>query len=99
MNAEKPSVKAIFDEAVEIEDPGARRSYLDRACTNDVELRRKLDALLQAYGDAGSFLQKPAIAAERTDPFTPSARAPAPQEPRPITEGPGTCIGPYRLLQ
>ena len=22
-----------------------------------------------------------------------------PQEPRPITEGPGTCIGPYKLLQ
>ncbi len=77
MNAEKPSVKAIFDEAVEIEDPGARRSYLDRACTNDVELRRKLDALLQAYGDAGSFLQKPAIDADLTDPFTPSARSPA----------------------
>ncbi len=99
MNAEKPSVKAIFAEAVEIEDPGARRSYLDRACTSDVELRRKLDALLQAYADAGSFLQKPAIDADLTDPFTPSARSPAPQEPRPITEGPGTCIGPYKLLQ
>jgi eukaryotic-like serine/threonine-protein kinase len=99
MNAEKPNVKAIFDEAVEIEDSGARRSYLDRACTSDVELRRKLDALLQAYGDAGSFLQKPAIDADLTDPFTPSARLPVPQEPRPITEGPGTCIGPYKLLQ
>jgi eukaryotic-like serine/threonine-protein kinase len=101
MNAEKPSVKAIFDEAVEIEDPGARRSYLDRACTSDVELRRKLDAILQAYGDAGSFLQKPAIDAGVTDPFTPSARltGPALEEPRPITEGPGTSIGPYKLLQ
>ena len=64
MNAEQLSVKAIFDEAVEIDDPEARRAYLDRACTGDVELRRKLDALLQAYGDAGSFLQKPAVDAE-----------------------------------
>ena len=39
------------------------------------------------------------LRADLTDPFTPSARSPAPQEPRPIAEGPGTCIGPYKLLQ
>jgi hypothetical protein len=48
MQTEQLRVKAIFDEAVEIEQPESRRAYLDRACAGDGELRRKLDALLRA---------------------------------------------------
>ncbi len=97
MGTEQRGVKAIFDEAAEIDDPEARGAYLDRACAADLELRRKVDALLIAYANAGSFMQRPAVEAEltqvlhRDDP----SRGPT---PRPITEGPGARIGAYKLL-
>ncbi len=90
-------VKAIFDEAAEIDDPDARGAFLDRACAGDLELRRGVDALLQAYDSAGSFLQRPAVEAEIAQEFSPSNPSPAPAA-RPITEGPGTRIGAYKLL-
>ncbi len=99
MTAGPPNAKAIFDEAVEIADPEARRAYLDRACVDDAAVRAKVEALLQAYGEAGSFLEKPAVDAELTDAFIANRDVARPLEPRPITEGPGSCIGPYKLLQ
>ncbi len=99
MNAGELSVKAIFDEAAEIVDDGARRDYLERACAGDDAVRLKVDALLRAYADAGSFLQQPAADAELTDAFTPADSPRTPAEARPIGEGPGTRIGPYKLLQ
>jgi serine/threonine protein kinase/WD40 repeat protein len=99
MHTDQLSVKAIFDEAVEIEEAEARRAYLDRACGDNLDIRCKLDALLQAYVDAGSFLQKPVIDAETTDDFHPVERLRDPLAARPVAEGPGTCIGPYKLLQ
>jgi serine/threonine protein kinase len=85
-------VKAIFDRAVEIESPDERLHYLVRECGNDAELRERIDALLSAYEQAGSFLEKPAMgqrphALEATTGY------------RPITESAGTQIGPYKLLQ
>ena len=53
MGTEQLGVKAIFDEAAEIEDPEARRAYLEQACEGDLELRRHVDALLQAYERPG----------------------------------------------
>src|SRR5271165_7156167 len=90
-------VEAIFDEAAEIDDPEARGAYLDRACAGDLELRRRVDALLQAYDSAGSFLQKPAAEAEIAQVFSPGNPPPG-TTPRPIAEGPGTRIGAYKLL-
>src|SRR5262245_22346759 len=54
-------VKAIFDEAAEIEAPADRAAFLDRACAGDPELRREVEELLQAYAHAGSFLDRPAL--------------------------------------
>jgi eukaryotic-like serine/threonine-protein kinase len=82
------SVKAIFDEAIEISSPPDRAAYLDRACAGDAQLRQKVEALLKAYRDAGSFLEQPpaALAASIVD--TPLS-----------AEGPGTIIGRYKLLE
>src|SRR5262245_41373494 len=81
------SAKEVFDEAVEIASADERRAYLERACADAPGLRQKVEALLSAYADAGSFLESP----------------PAPpcdsMGTRPAAERPGTMIGPYRLLQ
>jgi serine/threonine protein kinase len=52
-----PNVKAVFDRALEIESPAERESYLANACAGDPASRRKVDGLLKAYADAGSFLE------------------------------------------
>ena len=59
MSASRPSVKAVFDRALEIDSPAERAAYLDEACADAPDLRLKVEALLQAYVDAGSFLELP----------------------------------------
>ena len=59
MNETQNGLKALFDRAVEIESVEDRTAYLDQACDGDAELRNRIDALLKAYEDAGSFLQSP----------------------------------------
>src|SRR5881409_3478468 len=46
-------LRAVFNEAVEIEDPAERAAYLDQACGQDAVLRRKIDDLLRAHEKAG----------------------------------------------
>ena len=56
MEKQSPSAKAIFDHALEIESPAERAAYLDHAGAADPGLRQKVEALLAAYQQAGSFL-------------------------------------------
>src|SRR5262245_26339637 len=84
MDKQPISVKAVFDEAVEIESASERQAYLDRVCDGFPDLRLKVEALLRAYTDAGSFLEAPGPGLD--DDETPR-------------EGPGTVIGPYKLLE
>jgi serine/threonine protein kinase len=57
MARNRRGVKSIFDEAAEIASPEGRAAYLERACGGDAELRKKVDALLLALDEAGSFLE------------------------------------------
>jgi eukaryotic-like serine/threonine-protein kinase len=82
------SVKSLFDAAVEIESTVERGAYLDQACGDDRELRRKVDALLLAYLNAGSFLESPAAG------FAPTANYRSE-----ISAAPGSVIGAYKLLE
>jgi serine/threonine protein kinase len=75
----------IFDAALSIDDPARRAAYLDRACAGRPGLREHIDGLLRASEQVGSFLESPALA------------APAPAE-GPVS-GPGTVIGPYKLME
>jgi WD40 repeat protein/serine/threonine protein kinase len=77
--------QAIFIAALQ-EDPDRRAAYLDKACAADPALRQRVEKLLDAHERAGSFLKQPAAAAV-TDAY------------RPVSEGPGNVIGPYKLLQ
>jgi len=56
------TVRAVFDQALEIAAPAERRAYLDRACAGDAELRREVESLLAAHAGAGDFLDRPAAA-------------------------------------
>src|SRR5262245_2808589 len=49
----------IFLAALERPSAEERRAYLDAACADDAALRERIEALLSAHADAGSFLEKP----------------------------------------
>ena len=80
-----PQANALFLKALEM--PAAeRQEYLDGACAGDAALRAEVEALLEASAQAGSFLEPP-------------APAPVATVDEPVSEGLGTVIGPYKLLQ
>src|SRR5689334_5264678 len=78
---------AVFTEALRL-SPGERDRYLDEACKGDVEFRRRVEALLQAYEQAGDFLGKAA-----------AERPPKAAQLLAAGEKPGDRIGNYKLLQ
>jgi serine/threonine protein kinase/Flp pilus assembly protein TadD len=86
MTKQPLSVKACFDQALEIASPAERQAYLDQLCAEAPEVRDKVDGLLKAYEDAGSFLEV-------------SPRSPVATVDEPLTERPGTVIGPYKLME
>jgi eukaryotic-like serine/threonine-protein kinase len=92
------AVESIFFAALEKGSAGERAAYLNEACAGDEDLRRRVDRLLDAHPKVGSFLERPAAG-----PTQPSAEEVLQEAitapPRPITEGPGSRIGPYKLLQ
>jgi serine/threonine protein kinase len=92
------SAKAVFDRAHEITAPEQRRAYLDQACGDNAELRQRVEALLRAYDEAGSFLDKPAAtmdtrAIARGQWLEVNALSEA------ALEGVGSRIQQYKLLQ
>src|SRR5438132_5394455 len=42
--------------------PHERMSFLNEACSDDEELRQETSSLVDAYGEAGDFIEEPAIA-------------------------------------
>ena len=59
-----PDIKAIFVEALDLATDAERAAYLDRACAGSPDVRARVEALLAAIGQAGSFLETPALARE-----------------------------------
>ncbi len=54
------SEESLFTDALAISDPVARATFLDRACSGNLEQRRRIDELLAAHFAADSFLTRPA---------------------------------------
>jgi serine/threonine protein kinase/tetratricopeptide (TPR) repeat protein len=79
-------VKSIFLAAVEEHTPEQWPTFLDQACAGDAPLRARVEQLLRAQAALGSFHDAPQSALVTT-------------VDHPITESPGTVIGPYKLLQ
>jgi WD40 repeat protein/serine/threonine protein kinase len=85
----------LFMAALQIEDNVGRSAYLDRECGADAELRQRVDILIRAFTQAGSFLQRPAEAVAATWDVPPAVES----IKYPSAEAPGAVIGPYKLLQ
>ena len=80
--------KEIFEAALELTSPAERAAYLKGACGNDPALRQRIEALLAAHEGQSKFL--PGDSTE----LTPTAF-----EEVKLTEGIGSVIGRYKLLE
>jgi len=87
MGIEKMKPEEIFNIAVEITNKEAQAAYLDKICGDDQQLRAEVESLLKAHEEAGKSFLKAPPGIDRT------------LDAGPVTEGPGTKIGQYKLLQ
>ncbi len=51
----------LFIAALEIDDPAARREYIDKTCADDPALRGRIQRLLNRVTEAADFLDHPAV--------------------------------------
>ena len=56
MTAQSPSIRTLFEQALELQSPTERQVFLDEQCPQDPALRAEVEALLGAYSSAGEFL-------------------------------------------
>ena len=61
-----PNLNSLFDAAARIESADQRAVYLDKACGDNLELRKQVDQLLQSDQQVGSFLEKPVSGLDET---------------------------------
>jgi hypothetical protein len=100
MPARADRAKSVFLRAADLASAEERRAYVDGACAGDTALRREVEELLGHYGRLGAFLEWPAAPQPATGKFTPeSASAGHCGQDVGSPEGPGTLVGPYKLLQ
>ncbi|MBK8594072.1 MAG: serine/threonine protein kinase [Holophagales bacterium] len=85
---------SIVRAARALTDPAARKGYLDEACEGDEALRVRVEAILQA--DDPTVDQASAAGAASSDETVAQAYV---GRRGPLLEGPGTQLGPYRLLE
>jgi serine/threonine protein kinase/tetratricopeptide (TPR) repeat protein len=85
MNDVKANAKEIFLAALDCAIPEDLAHFLENACGGDAALRARVDDLLRARREAGSFLG--------------GSWASATEGISPPIESAGTVIGPYKLLQ
>jgi serine/threonine protein kinase len=76
----------IFHQALDRSRPDEREAYVAQACAGNQALRAAVEGLLRAHVGATGFLEHP----------LPEALATVDE---PISERPGTVIGPYKLLE
>jgi hypothetical protein len=92
------SVKSLFFAALE-RGPGERGTFLDSACRGDDELRRRVEALLQAGEATDPLLDRPAAwHLELSSPATPAEGTPLPAGAGGLDAPGPTQAGRFRLL-
>jgi serine/threonine protein kinase len=94
MTAPSRSLKELFLAALDVA-PEDRAAWLERECAADAGLCEHLRLMLAAHDEPQSLLDRPA--------GDPAASLPregiGPTVDQPMSEGPGTIIGPYKLLE
>ena len=88
MSSDPQRVQALFGETLQ-KPESERAEFLDRECAGDDELRRRVEALIEAHAYSGSFLDSPPKDLAGASPTIPQS----------LPEKPGMQIGPYKLLQ
>lgn len=90
-------IDALFGEALDLA-PAERLRWLDQRCAGDPDLRARVQALLEAAGQAGDFLERPAetYLGEETAKALRSGSRDRSVEPEPTRTG--ERVGPYRVL-
>jgi WD40 repeat protein/serine/threonine protein kinase len=97
MPADLQKARDLFLHAVGKLPPEEWNRYVGEACGEDAELAQQVGQLLQVHREVGSFLDRPATAVGATRAF---ASVPGEEGAAvPLSECPGTIIGPYKLLQ
>jgi serine/threonine protein kinase len=85
MTVEADKLRELFLAALKV-PAGDREAYLRQACTGADDLRERVELLLKAHEELGSI--------------APSAEVEVgPTIDQPMTETPGTIIGPYKLVE
>src|SRR5438093_1400173 len=93
--------RQLFFRALEKPAGQERAAFVDSACGNNPDLRRRLDALLQQFETLGTFLEEPAVSAPDSlhrliaGGDSPTETVPA----ETLTEKAGDRIDRYKLLQ
>lgn len=84
---DKPNAETIFCEARQL-PPAERAAFIQRVCTNDASLIARIEGLLEADVEAGSFMGIETVEHAGQDRSDSSAK-----------EQPGQITGRYKLLQ
>lgn len=90
MSEENRPIETIFNAAKALPNADERHAYLDMACRHDQSLRREVELLLSATGEADGFFAGRPAGLTNVDRTVVEAA---------VVEGPGTVIGRYTLLQ
>ena len=97
-NMVKPSEEALFEAALNLVEPNARRAFLEQACAGNADLRARIESLLVAAQEGEVFFKE----AERFElPRSLPAAAAVGNGNTELSpdEGLGNRIGNYKLLQ
>lgn len=86
VDTDQKRIRSIFLAAVEDHAPDRWDEYLGETCRGEPELRRRVEVLLRGHERPNEILDDPGAAPV------------APSQPL-IGEGPGTLVGPYKLLE
>jgi serine/threonine protein kinase len=87
MNCDARNAEELFFAALERDSAEARADFLDEACGSNPDLRQRIERLLDAHANVGSFLDSPALGSTLTS------------DESAETEALGTVIGPYKLME
>ena len=66
MSSEHKDEEAIFKAALKLRSPLERTNYLKKACEGDAKLLARVEAMLRAHDETGSFLESPPVDLDTT---------------------------------
>ena len=96
MQSDRERLRDIFDQARRLTGT-ERAAFLDRLAQSEPSLRAQIEDMLEALQEAGPFLSEPT---RRYGDASPTADSTAAETVvAAMREGPGTRIGPYKILQ